>query len=200
MKIDPHKILLLVIDMQKDFYAEGGNAVLREKPVKKMQALLTKINEFAAKLRNAGAKVVFTKFVFDPRRNPESYKEIIGETRNSSWMCEVNTEGAELAGVRPSKTDTIMEKLSYDCFAGTDLLRLCLDWSIETVVITGVRTEVCVLHTACRSFAENFRTVVISDLVGTYDNKAGVAATILHVLQYSGYVMTGQEFEQMLIA
>ena len=51
MKFDPSKAALLVIDMQKDFYADAGNAVLRGKSVDQMQDLPESINEFAALLR-----------------------------------------------------------------------------------------------------------------------------------------------------
>lgn len=191
--INLHKTALLVIDMQKDFYAEGGNAVRRGKPVTLMQALPEKINQFAVTLRKQGTKVVFTEFVYDPVRSPANYVEIVGETKNSNWMCEAGTEGAKLAGVVVQNEDALLEKLSYDCFAGTDLLKLLKEWQIENVVITGVRTEICILATAERSFAEGFRTFVISDLIGSYDNKQEVSDTVLKVLSYACYVVSSIE-------
>jgi nicotinamidase-related amidase len=82
MKLDPHKTALLVIDMQKDFYAPGGNAGQRGKPLTQMQVLPPKINTFADKLRAQGAKVVFTKFIYDPARTPANYTEISGLTKS----------------------------------------------------------------------------------------------------------------------
>lgn len=191
--VEPAKTVLLVIDMQKDFYAESYNASRRGKPVKQMQALPDKINKFATKLRNAGAKVVFTKFIYDPERSPANYTEMIRSTKNSNWMCEVGSEGAELAGVEVKDQDIIIEKFSYDGFAGTNLLQLLKDWNIENVVVTGVRAEVCVLATVARSFAEGFSTFVMSDLVGTYDDKQATASTVLDILRYSSYVMESKD-------
>ena len=50
MIIDPIETLLLVIDMQKDFYASDGNAALRGKPTEQIRALPAKIDDFAATL------------------------------------------------------------------------------------------------------------------------------------------------------
>jgi len=199
MAIDPLKTVLLVIDMQSDFYADGGNAALRGKPVEQMQALPAKIDAFATKLRAGGAKIVFTKFIYDPTRTPQNYSDIVGEIKNSNWMCRANTPGAELSEVHPAKDDAVIEKFSYDCFAGTDLLQRCKEWGTDTIIIAGVRTEICVTHTACRSFAEGFRTIIMSDLVGTYDNKREMAAAVLDALRYSCYVMSSADAEQALV-
>lgn len=115
-------------------------------------------------------------------------------------MCEVGTKGAELAHVHPAETDIVLEKFSYDCFAGTDLLQNCKGWGIDTIVITGVRAEICVTHTTCRSFAEGFRTVVVRDPIGTYDDRREMAAVVLDALGYSSIIMNSSDIERVLAA
>jgi nicotinamidase-related amidase len=193
MKIDPKKSALLVIDIQNDFYADGFNAANRGKQVSQMQALPKKINSFATELRKRGVRVIFTKFVYDPKRSPANYTELIADTKENNLLCVAGSPGADLAGVEVEDGDIVLEKLSYDCFAGTDLLQLLKDKKMEDVIITGVRTEACVLATAERSFAEGFRTFVASDLVGTYDNKQQIADAVFDLMRYVGYILPSNE-------
>lgn len=190
--MDFTKTALLVIDMQKDFYGEGGNAQLRGKPVSSMQALPRKITEFAQSFRKRGAKIIFTKFIYDPSKSPRNYTEMVETTRNKVWMCQAASTGAEFDGIDVHKDDVVIEKYLYDAFAGTELKDILISASIENIVITGVRTEICVLATASRSFAEGYRTFVVSDLVGTYDDKRDISDAILDSLRYSAFVVSSR--------
>jgi len=188
------KTALLVIDMQKDFYGKGGNAQLRGKPVSFMQTLPERINDFTQKLRSEGVKVIFTRFVYDPNKSPANYTEMIEATRNKVWMCQAGSPGAEFDGVDVHKDDIIIEKYSYDAFTGTDLKNILDSANIENVIITGVRTEICVLATVSRSFSEGYRTFIVSDLVGTYDDKKDMSEAILDSLRYSAFVVSSQNY------
>jgi len=198
MRLDPDRTALLVIDMQNDFYASGGNAQRRGKQLQHMQGLPSKINNFASSMRSLGVKVIFTKFVYDPKISPANYSKIIKETKENNWLCVAASEGAELASVVVGDEDMVLEKLSYDCFANTSLLSTLKEQNVENLVITGVRTEVCVLATAERSFAEGFRTFVASDLVGTYDDKQVIADAVLDALKYASYVMTAEHIRELM--
>jgi nicotinamidase-related amidase len=187
--IDLTKAALIVIDMQHDFYGKGGNAARRGKAVEQMRSLPAKIAEFADGCRGAGAKVVFTKFVFDPDASPANYKELTDDVRESNWLCLKGSKGSELDGVKVGSGDLVLEKPYYDSFASTNLKEMLVNLGVRDVIITGVRTEICVNATATRSFSEGFRTFVASDLVGTYDGIPDTASGVLAALKYSAFVM-----------
>lgn len=197
-QIESSHAVLLVIDMQNDFYDESGNAAKRNKPVALMQSLPPKINRFASQLRGKKVRIIFTRFIYDPTKSPGNFVENVENTKNSNWLCVVGTKGAELSGVEVAKDDIVIDKYSYDVFAGTNLKQLLDQSNVENIVITGVRTEICIMASASRSFAEGYRTFVISDLVGTYDDKKTISDSILASLEYSSFVMTSTELLNLL--
>jgi nicotinamidase-related amidase len=196
MKLKPTRTMLLVVDMQKDFYAPGFGSDGPGRGHGAMQALPGKINAVTQELRQRGVKLVFTKYIFDPETAPRNYKEI-EEANERPPLCLIGTEGAELGGIEVKQGDRVIEKATHDSFAGTSLLSEALGAEIETVVVTGVRTEICVLATATRAFAEGFRTIVLSDLVGTRDEKVQTQEVMLQTFKYFGHVMTSRDLLQM---
>lgn len=170
MKLDPKKTVLLVIDMQKDFYGSEGDAVRRGKQVLQMQNLVQPINEFIKVVRKKGVLIVFTKFIANPNITPKNLAEV-AEKNGYKLACQTGTGGEELDGMKTESTDIIIEKPHYDAFAYTNLLEQLKNKSIENVLICGVKTEACVDVTAKRSASEGFRTFIISDLIGTNDDR-----------------------------
>lgn len=77
--------------------------------------------------------------------------------------------------------------------SGANPSSACKRCQVENIIVTDVRTEICILATTERSFAEGFRTFVVSDLVGTYDDKQLLADSVLDALRYSAYVVASRE-------
>ena len=57
----------------------------------------------------------------------------------------------------------ILEKRTYSPWAGTDLLQSLLSRKIDTVVISGGETDVCVLATVLGAVDAGFRAIVATD-------------------------------------
>lgn len=65
---------------------------------------------------------------------------------------------------------------------------------VETVLVCGVRTEVCVEATAKRAFAEGFRTVIVTDCTESYDDQGALNDEIFRRFDgYFGYALSKEE-------
>ncbi len=60
----------------------------------------------------------------------------------------------------PLPDEPVVEKRRYSAFFATDLALLLREHGITTVVIVGVKTNVCIRATATDAFAHGFRVVV----------------------------------------
>jgi nicotinamidase-related amidase len=60
-------------------------------------------------------------------------------------------------------------KKRYDCFFATDLDLSLRAHGVDTVLITGVNTNSCVLATAAAACCRDYAVVVVSDCVDTMD-------------------------------
>ena len=65
--------------------------------------------------------------------------------------------------LRPGPRDLIVYKRRYDAFFATDLDLLLRELGVDTVVLTGVATDICVLHTAAGAFFRGYRVIVVED-------------------------------------
>lgn len=78
-----------------------------------------------------------------------------------------------------------IDKTRYSSFAGTDLALRLRERGIQEVHLTGVCTDICVLHTAVDAYNLGFRIVVHADAVASFD-PAGHGWALRHFAQALG--------------
>lgn len=74
------------------------------------------------------------------------------------------TEGVEVIDdLKPDRNDIIVEKRRFSAFFRTDLDLTLRELGIDTVVLAGINTNVCVLATAFDAVSNDFYTILLSD-------------------------------------
>ncbi|HEY4375492.1 MAG TPA: cysteine hydrolase [Burkholderiales bacterium] len=84
-------------------------------------------------------------------------------------------------------------KKRYNCFVATDLELLLRAHGINTLVVTGVNTNSCVLSTVTAACSMDYAVIVPSDCVDTMDKPELHDAALLCIRTAFGFVMTSQE-------
>lgn len=175
---------LMVIDFQNDFIDENGaipcvngsNAVLNTLPLIK-------------KAREVGIPVIFTQeFHRDPKVfGPYDFgREIDGSDPVHTVR---GTPGWELVQeILPlEKNDYLIEKPRYSTFIGTDLDLVLRSHKVETIIITGVCTNICVHYNAVDAHQRDYRVRVVKECVaGTSLDAHNAALTQIEYLQFGG--------------
>lgn len=76
------------------------------------------------------------------------------------------TWGAEVVGeLKPLEGDFVVEKRRYSGFYETSLDTLLRELGVDTLVLTGIATEICVRHTAADAYYRGYGLVVVEDCV-----------------------------------
>jgi len=195
---EPEKVALLVVDMQRDFYAPDGNTAKRGKPVVRMQGVAVKMDRFVKAMADKGVRTVFTRYVSGEGVTPINLKKV-ADKEGYSLACEKGSGLEEIFGVKVPEGVVVIDKPHFDAFAQTSLLEMLREKGIKTILITGVRTEICVDATAKRATSEGFDTIVISDLVATYDDKEDVHNQVLNFFdKYYGFVARSDIVTQII--
>jgi nicotinamidase-related amidase len=120
----------------------------------------------------------------------ELYPNVREQVVGSPW-----TEPA--AGLEPKPGDPVLPKKRYGAFSGNDLAFLLRNLGVETLVLTGVETEICILATAYHGFNEDYRVVVASD--GTAGLEPDLADAALRIVEREvGWVATCGEIGDAL--
>src|SRR4051812_46436651 len=108
-----------------------------------------------------------------------------------------NLEGMPGVAVMPEvlrRGDRIVDtKKRYDCFVGTDLDFTLRAQAINTLFITGVNTNSCVLSTVAAACSRDYAVVVVEDCVDTMDGPALHDAALLCIRTAFGFVMKSDE-------
>jgi ureidoacrylate peracid hydrolase len=163
-QIRPDRAALLVIDMQNDFCAVGG-FLQRERGynVGFARPIADNVAIAVAAARDAEMLVVWIRSIYDFRylAAPHIAKRV------QEGCCLEGTWGAEFFLLQPSPDETIVSKHHYSAFAGTPLDGILRKRNIQTLVITGVATNVCVDSTLRDGFFLGYYIVVLEDCVGS---------------------------------
>jgi nicotinamidase-related amidase len=84
-------------------------------------------------------------------------------------------------------------KKRYDCFLGTDLDLLLRARGINTLLITGVNTNSCVLATATAANVRDYAVIVVEDCVDTMDGPELHAAGLACIRTAFGAALSTDE-------
>jgi nicotinamidase-related amidase len=91
-------------------------------------------------------------------------------------------------------------KKRYDCFVGTDLDFLLRSHGVNTLYVTGVNTNSCVLSTVAAACSRDYAVIVASDCVDTMDGPALHEAALACIRTAFGFVMTADEIRPAPVA
>lgn len=83
-------------------------------------------------------------------------------------------------------------KKRYDCFVATDLEHVLRARSIDTLLLTGVNTNSCVLATTIAANTRDYTAVVVEDCVDTMDPELHESALRL-IRQAFGWVVSANQ-------
>src|SRR5699024_12461076 len=117
-------------------------------------------------------------------------------TRRSSDL--EGTKGVEIhKDLIPKKEDFVVQKRRYSSFHATDLEILLKGLGVDTVIIAGIATNVCVHATALDAQQRDYNVIVLED--GTAATEEGLQAPFLRNIEYViGDVATTEEVKQEL--
>ncbi|MBW3696125.1 cysteine hydrolase [Vibrio sp. T187] len=151
--------LLLVIDMQEDFFQQGRLA-------EKRTEFTRSLNELVHAFRRESQKIIWVRQVF---------KEDLSDTylalRQSSekWTIE-GTTGCELLSElsrHPEEHEVIKKR--YSAFFETDLDNIINEISPNEIVIAGVNTHACVRVTAIDAYQRDYHLLLAKECIDSYD-------------------------------
>ncbi len=129
-----------------------------------------------------------------PAVDPPNYRaRYAARGMEDDILCAAGTWGARLDGevTAPAPEDLTIVRHSYDAFEGTPLHGLLRERGVETVVGTGVVTNLCVQTTVQHAFALGYYVVVAEDATAAADPTVQ-AVTLANFRQYFGPVVPSE--------
>jgi ureidoacrylate peracid hydrolase len=168
-KIDPKHTAVVIIDVQNDFCHEEGYLRKLGLDISASQAMIPTLENFIAAARKTEARVVFVQGIYNNRYLSGPFMDKDRKGGLTVERCMEGTWGADFYRVSPLPYEDVVQKHRYSAFAGTHLDALLKQAGIQTLILAGVTTNVCVESTARDGFMRDYYIVFLSDCTATYN-------------------------------
>ena len=163
---DPRATALLVVDIQNDFVHPAGWAGRRGPLPDGFSSAIGRINALVEGARAAGSPIAYVRTLHGPDHDLPNYRaRYAARGMSGDILCLAGTWGADFDGrlQAPRPGDLLVTKSSYDAFARTPLEAQLRAAGVETVVVCGVVTNLCVQTTLQHAFSLGFFTILAED-------------------------------------
>lgn len=184
IELQPGTTALIVVDMQH-YFCRSDSPLGRFLSIwvpehfadytKRLNDLvIPNISKLLRKFRQFDALVIFTEFGSErtdgsdlPHRARQLNKQSTAATGNACFPPLTDPSSRAIPELKPTTQELVVPKATSGPLAGTSIAYTLHRHGIDTVVITGVATDVCVLGTARELSDSNFTAYLAEDAVGT---------------------------------
>ncbi|MBI5496482.1 MAG: cysteine hydrolase [Deltaproteobacteria bacterium] len=175
--LERRKTAVLVVDMQNAFIDPKGSLARMGVPVARNSAPIPHISRLLEAARAAGVRVVHLQFVL---RGDLGDLGALGKRfpplRELKHCAEGSWDAAFYAGMEPKPGDYVIQKNRFSGFHGTPLDATLRCVGVDTVIVTGVATNVCVECTVRDAFMRDYRVVVPRETTSAYSEEMEAAS------------------------
>ena len=156
------KVAVLVIDMLNDFVT---GALKCERATR----IIPNIKRLVETAREKGIPVIYT--------NDTHLHAVDKEFQVWKQHAVSGTWGAQVVDeLKPAEKDYVIHKRRYSAFFATDLDLLLRELNVDTLILTGLVTNVCVQHTAADAFFRGYKVIVLRDCVEAVNEETHTTA------------------------
>jgi biuret amidohydrolase len=168
---------LIIIDMQRDFLEPGGFGETLGNNVSLLKAAVPPLQGVLAAARKIGMLIIHTREGHRPDLSDAPKHKVergepslrIGAPGPMGRILVRGEPGHDIIPeLYPVEGEPVIDKPGKGAFYQTDLELMLKNREIDTLLVCGVTTEVCVNTTVREANDRGFRCVVLSDCCASY--------------------------------
>jgi nicotinamidase-related amidase len=177
ISIDIERTAIVMIDMQRDFLEPGGFGEALGNDVSLLQKAVAPCVALLEGARRRGVLVIHTREGHRPDLSDAPKAKVergapsmrIGAKGPMGRILVRGEPGHDIvAALYPRQGEPVIDKPGKGAFYATDLQNILQNRGIETLVVCGVTTEVCVHTTVREANDRGYRCIVPGDCCGSY--------------------------------
>ncbi|HVN24891.1 MAG TPA: isochorismatase family cysteine hydrolase [Syntrophorhabdales bacterium] len=196
-QIKPGRTALVVVDVQNDFCHPEGVFGRRGFDLSHVEKSVDRLLPFVEQCRTWEMPVVFVRTIHSNWTDSDSWVGRLAGAGREMPICRPETWGAEFYKVAPHVGDFITTKHRFSGFVGTDLNLVLRARRIETLLMTGVASNVCVETTARDGYNLDYRIIYVEDCCGAFSLEEHQSA-ILNMNKYFGVAVDSATFSEIM--
>ncbi|MPT23874.1 MAG: cysteine hydrolase [Starkeya sp.] len=173
----PARAALIIIDMQRDFLEPGGFGETLGNDVSRLQAAVGPCKAVLTAARAAGLLVIHTR----EGHRPDMMDAPPAKVERGSPTTRIGCAGPMgrilirgepghdiIAELAPAPGEPVLDKPGKGAFYQTDLELMLKNRGVDTLLVAGVTTEVCVHTTIREGNDRGYRCVALADCCASY--------------------------------
>ena len=177
VSIDLDRTALVIIDMQRDFLEPGGFGAALGNDVSRLRPAIAPCRAVLDAVRARGLLVIHTREGHRPDLSDAPRLKVergdpalrIGAPGPMGRILVRGEPGhGIIAELSPVTGEPVIDKPGKGAFYQTDLDLMLRNRGIETLLVGGVTTEVCVNTTVREANDRGFRCIVLADCCASY--------------------------------
>lgn len=177
LEVDLERTAVVVIDMQRDFLEPGGFGETLGNDVSLLHAAVEPCRLLLAAARERGLLVVHTREGHRPDLSDAPRAKVergaphlrIGAPGPMGRILIRGEPGHDIVdALYPIDGEPVVDKPGKGAFHATDLQSILANRAIETLIVCGVTTEVCVHTTVREANDRGYRCIVPGDCCASY--------------------------------
>jgi len=188
-KVLPEHTALLIIDMQRDYCCEGGIFDRRGFDIGPARDLAARLNHFLDKVRGKLPHIVHLRMMKVPGLPSPASAE---HNKRLGIDRKYDPAFGAFYQVEPKGSEMVIDKYKYSGFVSTYLDQFLRTNGIETLVITGLATNVCVESTARDAFMRDYHVVLPEDLTEGSSMEAK-GSSLANIAMFFGEVVSSED-------
>ncbi|HEO8420604.1 isochorismatase family protein [Mycobacteroides abscessus subsp. abscessus] len=200
MKLEwnPQHSALLIVDVQNDYCHKEGCLAQQDLDVSMVEEMMPNLKNMISSMKELSVPIIYIQTIHEDSTDSETWiKRLKG--KNQKNLCRKDTWGAQFYQLEPDKDDVIVIKHRYSAFIHTRLESVLRALKIETLLMAGVSTNICVESTARDGFMLDFEVIFLSDCTAAFSREAH-DMTLQTINQFFGTVATSKEVIQSVHA
>jgi ureidoacrylate peracid hydrolase len=162
---------LLIIDMQNGFLDGAGSMAAIGLPYQELAPAVDGCVQLVAGARSAGVPVIFTRYVYEPGFTDGGLlpTELVPAMKEVNSLIRGTWDAEIVPALTPREGEIVIDKSRPSSFYGTRLEPFLTSLGIQSLVVAGVTTNICVETTVRDAGQRDYRTYVARDATAEFD-------------------------------
>ncbi len=169
LTLDPARTALLVVDMQNAFVMPGGSMARLGLSTARGHDIIEPVHRLIDACRKRGLPVIHTLTTFrsdyaDAGLVAERFPALqpLGHIMAGTWDAQI------VDRLLPREGEFVIPKSRFNAFYGTNLELVLRSLGVDTLIVAGVATNVCVESTIREAFIRDVNVILPRDATASY--------------------------------
>ena len=161
---------LVLVDVQNEFCHPDGVFGKKGMDMSPVEGMMTALSRLVESAREKDIPIVFIQNIEDESTDSFAWlkRPDAKEDSANEGVCRRGTWGTGLYFFEPQRRDILIEKSRFSGFHNTPLDSILKNHGIETLIFTGVATNICVETTARHASILDYHIILSPDACATW--------------------------------